>query len=119
MSVRNYAAAGGDFEPLYCMEVLERGSGGKTTEVFRGADGLELQLTYVSSVETGGDGPAIYTLLPGAELSVLALPADVSYKLYRADGSIGQTLTEGAVIPLTEQDGGVGAEHAYAVMFAW
>ena len=119
VSVRNYAAAGGDFEPLYCMEVLERGSGGKTTEVFRGADGLELQLTYVSSVETGGDGPAIYTLLPGAELSVLALPADVSYKLYRADGSIGQTLTEGAVIPLTEQDGGVGAEHAYAVMFAW
>ena len=119
VSVRNYAAAGGDFEPLYCMEVLERGSGGKTTEVFRGADGLELQLTYVSGVETGGDGPAIYTLLPGAELSVLALPADVSYKLYRADGGIGQTLTEGAVIPLTEQDGGVGAEHAYAVMFAW
>ena len=119
VSVRNYAAAGGDFEPLYCMEVLERGSGGKTTEVFRGADGLELQLTYVSGVETGGDGPAIYTLLPGAELSVLSLPADVSCKLYRADGSIGQTLTEGAVIPLTEQDGGVGAEHAYAVMFAW
>ena len=119
VSVRNYAAAGGDFEPLYCMEVLERGSGGKTTEVFRGADGLELQLTYVSGVETGGDGPAIYTLLPGAELSVLSLPADVSYKLYRADGSIGQTLTEGAVIPLTEQDGGVGAEHAYVLMFAW
>ena len=117
VSVRNYAAAGGDFEPLYCMEVLERGSGGKTTEVFRGADGLELQLTYVSSVQSGE--PDIYTLLPGAELSVLALPADVSYKLYRADGSIGQTLTEGAVIPLTEQDGGVGAEHAYAVMFAW
>ena len=117
VSVRNYAAAGGDFEPLYCMEVLERGSGGKTTEVFRGADGLELQLTYVGSVQSGE--PDIYTLLPGAELSVLSLPADVSYKLYRADGSIGQTLTEGAVIPLTEQDGGVGAEHAYVLMFAW
>ena len=115
--VRNYAAAGGKFEPLYCMEVLERGSGGKTTEVFRGADGLELQLTYVGSVQSGE--PDIYTLLPGAELSVLSLPADVSYKLYRADGSIGQTLTEGAVIPLTEQDGGVGAEHAYVLMFAW
>ena len=117
VSVRNYAAAGGDFEPLYCMEVLERGSGGKTTEVFRGADGLELQLTYVGSVQSGE--PDIYTLLPGAELSVLSLPADVSYKLYRVDGSIGQTLTEGAVIPLTEQDGGVGAEHAYVLMFAW
>ena len=117
VSVRNYAAAGGKFEPLYCMEVLERGSGGKTTEVFRGADGLELQLTYVGSVQSGE--PDIYTLLPGAELSVLSLPADVSYKLYRADGSIGQTLTEGAVIPLTEQDGGVGAEHAYVLMFAW
>ena len=115
--VRNYAAAGGDFEPLCCVEVLERGSGGKTTEVFRGADGLELQLTYVGSVQSGE--PDIYTLLPGAELSVLSLPADVSYKLYRADGSIGQTLTEGAVIPLTEQDGGVGAEHAYVLMFAW
>lgn len=117
VSVRNYAAAGGDFEPLYCMEVLERGSGGKTTEVFRTGDGLELQLTYVSGVQSGE--PDIYTLLPGAELSVLSLPADVSYKLYRADGSIGQTLTEGAVIPLTEQDGGVGAEHAYVLMFAW
>lgn len=118
VSVRNYAAAGGDFEPLCCVEVLERGSGGsKTTEVFRGADGLELQLTYVGSVQSGE--PDIYTLLPGAELSVLSLPADVSYKLYRADGSIGQTLTEGAVIPLTEQDGGVGAEHAYVLMFAW
>ena len=115
--VRNYAAAGGDFEPLYCMEVLERGSGGKTTEVFRTGDGLELQLTYVSGVQSGE--PDVYTLLPGAELSVLSLPADVSYKLYRADGSIGQTLTEGAVIPLTEQDGGVGAEHAYVLMFAW
>ena len=115
--VRNYAAAGGKFEPLCCVEVLERGSGGKTTEVFRGADGLELQLTYVGSVQSGE--PDIYTLLPGAELSVLSLPADVSYKLYRADGSIGQTLTEGAVIPLTEQDGGVGAEHAYVLMFAW
>ena len=115
--VRNYAAAGGNFEPLCCVEVLERGSGGKTTEVFRGADGLELQLTYVGSVQSGE--PDIYTLLPGAELSVLSLPADVSYKLYRADGSIGQTLTEGAVIPLTEQDGGVGAEHAYVLMFAW
>lgn len=117
VSVRNYAAAGGDFEPLYCMEVLERGSGGKTAEVFRGADGLELQLTYVGSVQSGE--PDIYTLLPGAELSVLSLPADVSYKLYRADGSIGQTLTEGAVIPLTEQDGGVGTEHAYVLRFAW
>ena len=117
VSVRNYAAAGGDFEPLYCMEVLERGSGGKTTEVFRTGDGLELQLTYVSGVQSGE--PDIYTLLPGAELSVLSLPADVSYKLYRADGSIGQTLTEGAVIPLTEQDGGVGVEHAYVLMFAW
>lgn len=117
VSVRNYAAAGGKFEPLCCVEVLERGSGGKTTEVFRGADGLELQLTYVGSVQSGE--PDIYTLLPGAELSVLSLPADVSYKLYRADGSIGQTLTEGAVIPLTEQDGGVGAEHAYVLMFAW
>lgn len=117
VSVRNYAAAGGDFEPLYCMEVLERGSGGKTTEVFRTGDGLELQLTYVSGVQSGE--PDIYTLLPGAELSVLSLPADVSYKIYRADGSIGQTLTEGAVIPLTEQDGGVGAEHAYVLMFAW
>ena len=117
VSVRNYAAAGGKFEPLCCVEVLERGSGGKTTEVFRVADGLELQLTYVGSVQSGE--PDIYTLLPGAELSVLSLPADVSYKLYRADGSIGQTLTEGAVIPLTEQDGGVGAEHAYVLMFAW
>ena len=115
--VRNYAAAGGKFEPLCCVEVLEQGSGGKTTEVFRGADGLELQLTYVGSVQSSE--PDIYTLAPGAELSVLALPADVSYKLYRADGSISQTLTEGAVIPLTEQDGGVGAEHAYVLMFAW
>ena len=120
VSVRNYAAAGGDFEPLYCLEVLERGGGGKTTEVFRTADGLELQFTYVGSVETGGDGPAIYTLLPGAELSVLALPEGGSqYVLYSAGGSIREVLTEGAVIPLTEQDGGVGAESAYAVMFAW
>lgn len=120
VSVRNYAAAGGDFEPLYCLEVLERGSGGKTTEVFRTADGLELQFTYVGSVETDGDGPAIYTLLPGAELSVLALPEGGSqYVLYSAGGSIREVLTEGAVIPLTEQDGGVGAESAYAVMFAW
>jgi len=120
VSVRNYAAAGGDFEPLYCLEVLERGSGGKTTEVFRTADGLELQFTYVGSVETDGDGPAIYTLLPGAELSVLALPEGGSqYVLYSAGGSIREVLTEGAVIPLTEQDGGVGAESAYVVMFAW
>ena len=39
--------------------------------------------------------------------------------LYSAGGSIREVLTEGAVIPLTEQDGGVGAESAYAVMFAW
>ena len=71
-------------------------------------------------METDGDGPAIYTLLPGAELSVLALPEGGSqYVLYSAGGSIREVLTEGAVIPLTEQDGGVGAESAYAVMFAW
>ena len=85
MSVRNYAAAGGDFEPLYCLEVLERGSGGKTTEVFRTADGLELQFTYVGSVKTDGDGPAIYTLLPGAELSVLALPEGTRYLAFSPD----------------------------------
>lgn len=119
VSVRNYAAAGGDFEPLCRVEVLERGSGGLTTEVFRSGDGLELQITNVRGVQTGGNEPDAYMLAPGAELSVLSLPADVSYKLYRADGSIGQTLTEGAVIPLTEQDGGVGAEHAYVLMFAW
>ena len=51
---------------------------------------------------------------------VLALPEGGSqYVLYSAGGSIREVLTEGAVIPLTEQDGGVGAESAYAVMFAW
>ena len=118
VSVRNYAAAGGDFEPLYCMEVLERGSGGKTTEVFRIGDGLAVQLTCVHETQEDSE-PAVYTLLSSAELSVLSLPSDVSYKLYGADGSIRATLTEGAVIPLTEQDGGIGAEHAYVLMFAW
>lgn len=118
VSVRNYAAAGGDFEPLCCVEVLERGSGGKTTEVFRRGDGLAVQLTCVHETQEDSE-PAVYTLLSSAELSVLSLPSDVSYKLYGADGSIRATLTEGAVIPLTEQDGGIGAEHAYVLQFSW
>ena len=116
--VRNYAAAGGRFEPLCCIEVLERGSGGKTTEVFRRGDGLAVQLTCVHETQEDSE-PAVYTLLSSAELSVLSLPSDVSYKLYGADGSIRATLTEGAVIPLTEQDGGIGAEHAYVLQFSW
>lgn len=116
--VRNYAAAGGKFEPLCCVEVLERGSGGKTTEVFRRGDGLAVQLTCVHETQEDSE-PAVYTLLSSAELSVLSLPSDVSYKLYGADGSIRATLTEGAVIPLTEQDGGIGAEHAYVLQFSW
>ena len=116
--VRNYAAAGGRFEPLCCVEVLERGSGGKTTEVFRRGDGLAVQLTCVHETQEDSE-PAVYTLLSSAELSVLSLPSDVSYKLYGADGSIRATLTEGAVIPLTEQDGGIGAEHAYVLQFSW
>lgn len=118
VSVRNYAAAGGRFEPLCCVEVLERGSGGKTTEVFRRGDGLAVQLTCVHETQEDSE-PAVYTLLSSAELSVLSLPSDVSYKLYGADGSIRATLTEGAVIPLTEQDGGIGAEHAYVLQFSW
>lgn len=118
VSVWNYAAAGGDFEPLCCVEVLERGSGGKTTEVFRRGDGLAVQLTCVHETQEDSE-PAVYTLLSSAELSVLSLPSDVSYKLYGADGSIRATLTEGAVIPLTEQDGGIGAEHAYVLQFSW
>lgn len=116
--VRNYAAAGGRFEPLCCVEVLERGSGGKTTEVFRRGDGLAVQLTCVHETQEDSE-PAVYTLLSSAELSVLSLPSDVSYKLYGADGSIRATLTEGAVIPLTEQDGGIGAEHTYVLQFSW
>ena len=116
--VRNYAAAGGRFEPLCCVEVLERGSGGKTTEVFRRGDGLAVQLTCVHETQEDSE-PEVYTLLSSAELSVLSLPSDVSYKLYGADGSIRATLTEGAVIPLTEQDGGIGAEHAYVLQFSW
>lgn len=116
--VRNYAAAGGDFEPLWQQELLERGSGGKTTEVFRRGDGLAVQLTCVHETQEDSE-PAVYTLLSSAELSVLSLPSDVSYKLYGADGSIRATLTEGAVIPLTEQDGGIGAEHAYVLQFSW
>ena len=116
--VRNYAAAGGRFEPLCCVEVLERGSGGKTTEVFRRGDGLAVQLTCVHETQEDSE-PAVYTLLSSAELSVLSLPSDVSYKLYGADGSIRATLTEGAVIPLTEKDGGIGAEHAYVLQFSW
>lgn len=116
--VRNYAAAGGRFEPLCCVEALERGSGGKTTEVFRRGDGLAVQLTCVHETQEDSE-PAVYTLLSSAELSVLSLPSDVSYKLYGADGSIRATLTEGAVIPLTEQDGGIGAEHAYVLQFSW
>ena len=118
VSVWNYAAAGGDFEPLWQQELLERGSGGKTTEVFRRGDGLAVQLTCVHETQEGSE-PAVYTLLSSAELSVLSLPPDVSYKLYGADGSIRATLTEGAVIPLTEQDGGIGAEHAYVLQFSW
>ena len=118
VSVWNYAAAGGDFEPLWQQELLERGSGGKTTEVFRRGDGLAVQLTCVHETQEDSE-PAIYTLLSSAELSVLSLPSDVSYKLYGADGSIRATLTEGAVIPLTEQDGGIGAEHAYVLQFSW
>lgn len=118
VSVWNYAAAGGDFEPLWQQELLERGSGGKTTEVFRRGDGLAVQLTCVHETQEDSE-PAVYTLLSSAELSVLSLPSDVSYKLYRADGSIRATLTEGAVIPLTEQDGGIGAEHAYVLQFSW
>ena len=116
--VRNYAAAGGRFEPLCCVEVLERGSGGKTTEVFRRGDGLAVQLTCVHETQEDSE-PAVYTLLSSAELSVLSLPSDVSYKLYGADGSIRATLTEGAVIPLTEQDAGIGTEHAYVLQFSW
>ena len=116
--VRNYAAAGGRFEPLCCVEVLERGSGGKTTEVFRRGDGLAVQLTCVHETQEDSE-PAVYTLLSSAELSVLSLPSDVSYKLYGADGSIRATLTERAVIQLTEQDGGIGAEHAYVLQFSW
>ena len=118
VSVWNYAAAGGDFEPLWQQELLERGSGGKTTEVFRRGDGLAVQLTCVHETQEDSE-PAVYTLLSAAELSVLSLPSDVSYKLYGADGSIRATLTEGAVIPLTEQDGGIGAEHAYVLQFLW
>ena len=118
VSVWNYAAAGGDFEPLWQQELLERGSGGKTTEVFRRGDGLAVQLTCVHETQEDSE-PAVYTLLSSAELSVLSLPSDVSYKLYGADGSIRATLTEGAVIPLTEQDGGIGAEHAYVLRFLW
>ena len=118
VSVWNYAAAGGDFEPLWQQELLERGSGGKTTEVFRRGDGLAVQLTCVHETQEDSE-PAVYTLLSSAELSVLSLPSDVSYKLYGADGSIRATLTEGAVIPLTEQDGGIGAEHAYVLQFSW
>ena len=98
--------------------MLERGSGGKTTEVFRRGDGLAVQLTCVHETQEDSE-PAVYTLLSSAELSVLSLPSDVSYKLYGADGSIRATLTEGAVIPLTEQDGGIGAEHAYVLQFSW
>ena len=118
VSVWNYAAAGGDFEPLWQQELLERGGGGKTTEVFRRGDGLAVQLTCVHETQEDSE-PAVYTLLSAAELSVLSLPSDVSYKLYGADGSIRATLTEGAVIPLTEQDGGIGAEHAYVLQFSW
>ena len=118
VSVWNYAAAGGDFEPLWQQELLERGRGGKTTEVFRRGDGLAVQLTCVHETQEDSE-PAVYTLLSSAELSVLSLPSDVSYKLYGADGSIRATLTEGAVIPLTEQDGGIGAEHAYVLQFSW
>ena len=118
VSVWNYAAAGGDFEPLWQQELLERGSGGKTTEVFRRGDGLAVQFTCVHETQEDSE-PAVYTLLSAAELSVLSLPSDVSYKLYGADGSIRATLTEGAVIPLTEQDGGIGAEHAYVLQFSW
>ena len=118
VSVWNYAAAGGDFEPLWQQELLERGSGGKTTEVFRRGDGLAVQLTCVHETQEDSE-PAVYTLLSSAELSVLSLPSDVSYKLYGADGSIRATLTEGVVIPLTEQDGGIGAEHAYVLRFLW
>lgn len=118
VSVWNYAAAGGDFEPLWQQELLERGSGGKTTEVFRRGDGLAVQLTCVHETQEDSE-PAVYTLLSSAELSVLSLPSDVSYKLYGADGSIRAMLTEGAVIPLTEQDGGIGAEHAYVLQFSW
>ena len=118
VSVWSYAAAGGDFEPLWQQELLERGSGGKTTEVFRRGDGLAVQLTCVHETQEDSE-PAVYTLLSSAELSVLSLPSDVSYKLYGADGSIRATLTEGAVIPLTEQDGGIGAEHAYVLRFLW
>ena len=118
VSVWNYAAAGGDFEPLWQQELLERGSGGKTTEVFRRGDGLAVQLTCVHETQEDSE-PAVYTLLSSAELSVLSLPSDVSYKLYGADGSIRATLTEGAVIPLTEQDGGIGSEHAYVLQFSW
>lgn len=118
VSVWNYAAAGGKFEPLWQQELLERGSGGKTTEVFRRGDGLAVQLTCVHETQEDSE-PAVYTLLSSAELSVLSLPSDVSYKLYGADGSIRATLTEGAVIPLTEQDGGIGAEHAYVLQFSW
>ncbi len=118
VSVWNYAAAGGDFEPLWQQELLERGSGGKTTEVFRRGDGLAVQLTCVHETQEDSE-PAVYTLLSSAELSVLSLPSDVSYKLYGADGSVRATLTEGAVIPLTEQDGGIGAEHAYVLQFSW
>ena len=51
----------------------------------------------------------------------LLLGGAILYWMYRDFdfGSIREVLTEGAVIPLTEQDGGVGAESAYAVMFAW
>ena len=118
VSVWSYAAAGGDFEPLWQQELLERGSGGKTTEVFRRGDGLAVQLTCVHAVQEDSE-PTVYTLLSSAELSVLSLPSDVSYKLYGADGSIRATLTEGAVIPLTEQDGGIGTEHAYVLRFSW
>ena len=118
VSVWNYAAAGGKFEPLWQQELLERGGGGKTTEVFRRGDGLAVQLTCVHEMQEDSE-PAVYTLLSSAELSVLSLPSDVSYKLYGADGSIRATLTEGAVIPLTEQDGGIGAEHAYVLQFSW
>lgn len=77
-----------------------------------------VQLTCVHETQEDSE-PAVYTLLSSAELSVLSLPSDVSYKLYGADGSIRATLTEGAVIPLTEQDGGIGAEHAYVLQFSW
>ena len=90
-----------------------RGLGRSTLAWYYGLEDLAEARVYL-------DHPVLGPLLREITAAVLALPEGGSqYVLYSAGGSIREVLTEGAVIPLTEQDGGVGAESAYAVMFAW